>query len=63
MNPILRTTCNILHISKMCVHTAGTLGGSFIESGHFCTSLNDCMCDQDVIGYCWSLNGKLFELI
>jgi len=37
----------------MCVHTGGMLDVSFIESEHFCTSLNDCVCvcDQDVIPY------------
>jgi hypothetical protein len=35
----------------MCVHTAGMLDYSYVESEHFCTSLNDRVCDQDVIQY------------
>lgn len=62
INPIL-STCNTLCISKICVHTAGTLGGSFIESEHFCTRLSDFLCDQGVTGYVCSLNGKLFGII
>lgn len=35
----------------MRVHIAGMLDCSFVESEHFYTSLNDCVCDQDVIPY------------
>jgi hypothetical protein len=57
MNPVL---CMYVHILEMCVHTAGMLDGSFDESEHFCTSLNDFVWDQDVITYtCYTMESYL----